>query len=141
MRCAGPCGSYKNIDKFWKDKYQKSGYNSLCIDCRREYTSKNKDFLNISKKKYREKNKETANKRNRELAKIKSDENRLLSFEELCKRKPTKHCNSCDTLKETTKYRRDNSTNDGFKSDCKDCLCKKELIRYYQRKEKLNNGS
>lgn len=51
------------------------------------------------------------------------------------------NCNSCDTLKETTKYRRDNSTNDGFKSDCKDCLCKKELIRYYQRKEKLNNGS
>ena len=123
------CCLYKNVECFWKDKTQKSGYNSLCIDCKREYVEKNKDFLNIRKKQYREENKEEANEKNRINCKMRADKNKLLSIEELHTRTPVKLCSCCKILKNASEFSRDNYKIDGFVVYCKKCVYKKDKRR------------
>ena len=52
------CNTTKSIDNFCKNKYSKTGFNSKCKKCVKEYESENRDKRKAYHKEYKQKNRE-----------------------------------------------------------------------------------
>lgn len=150
LECTGPCNLWKPVEKFSKNKNLQCGYGQWCKDCRREYNSKNLEHDRLRNQKYREENpeivasfranyKEIKKEKDKAGSKRISNENRLLSIDELRQRIPNKYCHNCKITQKTTQFNRRNSNVDGLYSWCKECVRKKGS-EYHSRKKNKNDG-
>lgn len=138
---------WKAVETFSKDSNTKCGYGTWCKDCRKEYNSQNLERDRIRNKKYREENPEIVTafrtnykniKKEKDKASSKriSDENSLLSLNDLYLKTPTKYCHSCKVVKQTVEFSRRNCVKDGFYSYCRTCKREKDNEEYYKNRQK-----
>ena len=66
MKICNKCCVEKPKSDFYKDKYKKDGYKTICIQCSKNYINENKESLSLTKKEYYINNKEKISKSKKE---------------------------------------------------------------------------
>jgi len=115
-KCTGPCGEFKLLDMFGKNKNTKDNRQTYCKKCMSNYYAKNKERLAANSKEYRQNNSDAISLQRKGFRDKNKDRLNTVSRED-------RHNNKEATLELRAIYRSNN----------------RESLRAYQRQYRLDN--